>query len=116
MRSTPGRRRGTLLGVLLLVGFDNVAAPLVDNMIQRLIEMVRAFPELPLWMALSAALPVALGAASVAAAAITASSRAGPVVRASMARSSWAVVCAAESCVRMRACPFGTTGKKKPTT
>jgi peptide/nickel transport system permease protein len=30
----------------------------VDNVIQRFIEMVRSFPELPLWMALSAALPV----------------------------------------------------------
>ncbi|HEY5636726.1 MAG TPA: ABC transporter permease [Burkholderiales bacterium] len=30
----------------------------IDNIIQRFIEMVRSFPELPLWMALSAALPV----------------------------------------------------------
>jgi peptide/nickel transport system permease protein len=30
----------------------------VDNVIQRLIEVIRSFPELPLWMALSAALPV----------------------------------------------------------
>ena len=30
----------------------------VDNLIQRLIEIIRSFPELPLWMALSAALPV----------------------------------------------------------
>ena len=30
----------------------------VDNVVQRLIEMIRSFPELPLWMALSAALPV----------------------------------------------------------
>jgi peptide/nickel transport system permease protein len=30
----------------------------VDNIIQRLIEVIRSFPELPLWMALSAALPV----------------------------------------------------------
>ena len=30
----------------------------VDNVVQRLIEMLRSFPELPLWMALSAALPV----------------------------------------------------------
>ena len=29
-----------------------------DNVVQRLIEMIRSFPELPLWMALSAALPV----------------------------------------------------------
>ena len=30
----------------------------VDNVIQRVIEILRSFPELPLWMALSAALPV----------------------------------------------------------
>lgn len=30
----------------------------VDSLIQRLIEIMRSFPELPLWMALSAALPV----------------------------------------------------------
>lgn len=30
----------------------------VDNIIQRLIELLRSLPELPLWMALSAALPV----------------------------------------------------------
>ncbi|NYZ13052.1 ABC transporter permease [Azospirillum sp. RWY-5-1] len=30
----------------------------IDNIIQRFIEIVRSFPELPLWMALSAALPV----------------------------------------------------------
>ena len=30
----------------------------IDNIIQRLIEILRAFPELPLWMALSAILPI----------------------------------------------------------
>ncbi len=30
----------------------------IDTIIQRLIEVIRSFPELPLWMALSAALPV----------------------------------------------------------
>ena len=30
----------------------------VDNVVQRSIEVIRSFPELPLWMALSAALPV----------------------------------------------------------
>ncbi|MFN8722780.1 MAG: ABC transporter permease [Rhodospirillales bacterium] len=30
----------------------------IDNVIQRIIEVIRSFPELPLWMALSAALPV----------------------------------------------------------
>jgi peptide/nickel transport system permease protein len=29
----------------------------VDNLIQRLIELIRSFPSIPLWMALSAALP-----------------------------------------------------------
>lgn len=30
----------------------------IDNLVQRLIEIVRSFPELPLWMALSAIMPV----------------------------------------------------------
>ncbi|HEX6977907.1 MAG TPA: ABC transporter permease [Alphaproteobacteria bacterium] len=30
----------------------------IDNLVQRVIEIIRSFPELPLWMALSAALPV----------------------------------------------------------
>ena len=30
----------------------------IDSVVQRLIEVLRSFPELPLWMALSAALPV----------------------------------------------------------
>jgi peptide/nickel transport system permease protein len=30
----------------------------IDNLIQRLIEVIRSFPELPLWMSLSAVLPV----------------------------------------------------------
>ena len=29
----------------------------IDNLTQRLIEIVRSFPSIPLWMALSAALP-----------------------------------------------------------
>ena len=37
-------------------------------------------------------------------------------VNASTARSMWAVVCAAETCTRMRERPRGTTGKKKPFT
>ena len=36
--------------------------------------------------------------------------------KASMPLSRWDFSCAAESCVRMRACPFATTGKKNPTT
>jgi len=37
----------------------------VDNVIQRLIEVVRSFPNVPLWMALSAALPPTLKPAQV---------------------------------------------------
>ena len=37
-------------------------------------------------------------------------------VNASTARSMWAVVCAAETCTRMRERPRGTTGKKNPLT
>ena len=46
-----------LIGITL-GGISGYFGGWVDNLIQRLIEMVRAFPELPLWMALSAALPV----------------------------------------------------------
>ena len=54
-----------LLGILVsfiigitLGGISGYFGGWIDNVIQRFIEMVRAFPELPLWMALSAALPV----------------------------------------------------------
>jgi len=43
---------------LTLGGISGYYGGWVDNVIQRFIEMVRCFPELPLWMALSAALPV----------------------------------------------------------
>jgi len=43
---------------IVLGGISGYYGGWVDNIIQRFIEMVRAFPELPLWMALSAALPV----------------------------------------------------------
>ena len=46
-----------LIGITL-GGISGYYGGWVDNLIQRLIEMVRSFPELPLWMALSAALPV----------------------------------------------------------
>jgi peptide/nickel transport system permease protein len=46
-----------LIGITL-GGISGYFGGWIDNSIQRLIEMVRAFPELPLWMALSAALPV----------------------------------------------------------
>jgi hypothetical protein len=38
------------------------------------------------------------------------------VPNAAMALSRWAVSCAADICVRMRAFPFGTTGKEKAIT
>lgn len=46
-----------LIGIVL-GGISGYYGGWVDNVIQRMIEIVRSFPELPLWMALSAALPV----------------------------------------------------------
>ncbi|MEO7939497.1 MAG: ABC transporter permease, partial [Burkholderiaceae bacterium] len=46
-----------LIGITL-GGISGYYGGWVDNVIQRMIEIVRSFPELPLWMALSAALPV----------------------------------------------------------
>jgi peptide/nickel transport system permease protein len=46
-----------VLGVLL-GGLAGYYGGWVDMAIQRLIEIIRSFPELPLWMALSASLPV----------------------------------------------------------
>lgn len=43
---------------LTLGGLAGYYGGWVDNVVQRLIEIIRSFPELPLWMALSAALPV----------------------------------------------------------
>jgi len=43
---------------LLLGGLAGYYGGWVDSTVQRLIEIIRSFPELPLWMALSAALPV----------------------------------------------------------
>jgi peptide/nickel transport system permease protein len=43
---------------IVLGGISGYYGGWIDIAIQRLIEMVRSFPELPLWMALSAALPV----------------------------------------------------------
>ena len=43
---------------IVLGGISGYYGGWIDNLIQRFIEMVRAFPELLLWMALSAALPV----------------------------------------------------------
>ena len=46
-----------LIGVTL-GGISGYYGGWIDTVIQRFIEMVRSFPELPLWMALSAALPI----------------------------------------------------------
>ncbi|HEX9395467.1 MAG TPA: ABC transporter permease [Burkholderiales bacterium] len=46
-----------LIGITL-GGISGFYGGWIDNIIQRFIEMVRSFPELPLWMALSAALPI----------------------------------------------------------
>jgi peptide/nickel transport system permease protein len=43
---------------IVIGGLAGYYGGLVDNVSQRLIEVIRSFPELPLWMALSAALPV----------------------------------------------------------
>jgi peptide/nickel transport system permease protein len=42
---------------LIFGGLSGYYGGTIDILIQRLIEVIRAFPELPLWMALSAALP-----------------------------------------------------------
>jgi peptide/nickel transport system permease protein len=46
-----------VLGILL-GGISGYYGGWVDNLVQRTIEVIRSFPELPLWMALSAALPI----------------------------------------------------------
>jgi len=46
-----------VLGILI-GGISGFYGGWVDNVTQRFIEIIRSFPELPLWMALSAALPV----------------------------------------------------------
>lgn len=47
---------GLTLGIVL-GGVSGYYGGLIDNVIQRLIEFIRSIPTLPLWMALSAALP-----------------------------------------------------------
>lgn len=42
---------------ILLGGISGYYGGVVDNMIQRLIEFIRSFPTIPLWMGLAAALP-----------------------------------------------------------
>ncbi|MCG8509386.1 MAG: ABC transporter permease [Rhodospirillales bacterium] len=52
---------GVSLSFLLGITFGGIAGyfgGIADNIIQRMIEVLRSLPELPLWMALSAALPV----------------------------------------------------------
>jgi len=52
---------GITLSFLMGLSIGGVAGyygGLVDSVVQRIIEIIRSFPELPLWMALSAALPV----------------------------------------------------------
>jgi peptide/nickel transport system permease protein len=46
-----------VLGVIL-GGLSGYYGGWIDSVVQRIIEVIRCFPELPLWMALSAALPV----------------------------------------------------------
>jgi peptide/nickel transport system permease protein len=46
-----------LLG-LIIGGIAGYYGGFLDSIVQRIIEIIRSFPELPLWMALSAALPV----------------------------------------------------------
>lgn len=43
---------------IVLGGISGYFGGWIDNVIQRMIEIIRSLPELPLWMALSAALPV----------------------------------------------------------
>jgi peptide/nickel transport system permease protein len=43
---------------LVIGGMAGYFGGWVDNLVQRMIEIIRSFPELPLWMALSAVLPV----------------------------------------------------------
>ena len=43
---------------IIIGGVAGYYGGMVDNIIQRIIEVVRSFPEIPLWMALSAILPV----------------------------------------------------------
>jgi len=46
-----------VLGIIL-GGLSGYYGGWIDSLVQRIIEIIRSFPELPLWMALSAALPV----------------------------------------------------------
>ena len=57
-----------LIGVLLSVCFGSVLGVvagyfggIIDNLIQRIIEILRSFPRIPLWLALGAAIPADMG-------------------------------------------------------
>ncbi len=50
----------TLIIGAVLGGISGYYGGLIDNIVQRVIEMLRSIPQLPLWMALSAALPPTL--------------------------------------------------------
>ncbi|GAA0783940.1 ABC transporter permease [Roseibium denhamense] len=59
---------GVTISIVLGLFFGGIAGyfgGILDNLIQRLIEIMRSLPELPLWMALSAALPVTWGPVSI---------------------------------------------------
>ncbi len=43
---------------IIIGGFAGYYGGWIDNVVQRVIEVMRSFPELPLWMALSAVMPV----------------------------------------------------------
>jgi peptide/nickel transport system permease protein len=52
---------GIIFSMVLGIIFGGLAGyygGIVDSTVQRIIEVIRSFPELPLWMALSAALPI----------------------------------------------------------
>jgi peptide/nickel transport system permease protein len=48
----------SMLFGMVIGGIAGYWGGMVDTLVQRLIEIIRSFPELPLWMALSAILPV----------------------------------------------------------
>ncbi len=53
-----------ILGILL-GGISGYYGGWIDNVIQRVIEFLRSIPQIPLWMGLSAAIPVSVGAIEV---------------------------------------------------
>ncbi|MFN2131698.1 MAG: ABC transporter permease, partial [Anaerolineae bacterium] len=55
----------TLIIGAVLGGMSGYYGGFIDNIVQRVIEMLRSIPQLPLWMALSAALPPTLSPVKV---------------------------------------------------